>query len=103
RRESWWELYEDPQLNALAARVERANQNIRVAEARVRQAQAIARQALAQRYPLVSGGGSARRTRVIDGNTSTSSTFELSVDASWEPDLWGRVRRAIEAGAAQAQ
>src|SRR5690606_21283312 len=49
RRGSWWALYEDPQLSALAERVERANQDVRQAEARVRQAQAVVRQALAQR------------------------------------------------------
>ena len=102
RRSSWWELYEDPQLNALAERVERANQDVRLAEARVRQAQAVVRQAQADRYPFVSGGGTANRSRADNGSGSSSS-FELAVDASWEPDLWGRVRRAIEAGEAQVQ
>jgi NodT family efflux transporter outer membrane factor (OMF) lipoprotein len=103
KRGSWWELYEDPQLSALAERVERANQDVRQAEARVRQAQAVVRQAQAQRYPSVSGGGTANRSRVVNNGPGTSSSFELAVDASWEPDLWGRVRRTIEAGEAQVQ
>jgi len=103
QRGDWWALYEDPQLNALAARVEGANQDVRQAEARVRQAQAVVRQALAQRYPFVSGGGTANRSRVVNNGPGTSSSFELAVDASWEPDLWGRVRRTIEAGEARAQ
>ena len=96
QRGAWWALYEDPQLNALAARVAGANQDVRQAEARVRQAQAVVRQALAQRYPFVSGGGTANRSRVVNNGPGTSSSFELAVDASWEPDLWGRVRRSIE-------
>ncbi len=103
RRGSWWALYEDPQLSTLAERVERANQDVRQAEARVRQAQAVVRQALAQRYPFVRGGGSANRSRVVNNGPGTSSSYELAVDASWEPDLWGRVRRTIEAGEARVQ
>jgi NodT family efflux transporter outer membrane factor (OMF) lipoprotein len=103
KRGSWWELYEDPQLSALAERVESANQNVRLAEARVRQAQAIVRQAQAQLYPVASGGATANRNREVNNGSGTSSSYELSVDASWEPDLWGRVRRRIEAGAAQVE
>jgi NodT family efflux transporter outer membrane factor (OMF) lipoprotein len=103
KRGSWWELYEDPQLNALAERVERANQNVRLAEARVRQAQAVLRQAQAERYPFVSGGGAASRSRVVNNGPGTSSSFEGGVDASWEPDLWGRVRRTMEASEAGVQ
>lgn len=102
-RGSWWRLYEDPQLDALAERVELANQEVRQAEARVRQAQAVLRQAQAQRYPFATGGGTANRSRVFNDGPGTSTSFEAAVDASWEPDLWGRVRRAIEAGEAQVQ
>jgi NodT family efflux transporter outer membrane factor (OMF) lipoprotein len=101
KRGSWWDLYEDPQLSALAERVVSANQDIRQAEARVRQAQAVLRQAQARRYPFLSGGGSGNRSRVEGSSTSTS--VELALDASWEPDLWGRVRRTVEAGEAQVQ
>ncbi len=103
RRDDWWAIYEDPQLNALAERVERANQDVRQAEARVRQAQAVVRRLQAQLYPVVSGGGSANRSRVVNNGPGTSSSYELAADASWEPDLWGRVRRNVEAGQAQAQ
>ena len=103
KRGSWWELYEDPRLNALAERVATANQDVRQAEARVREAQAVLRQAQAQRYPFVSGGGTANRSRVVNNGPGTSTSLELAVDASWEPDLWGRIRRTIEAGEAQLQ
>ena len=103
KRASWWTRYEDPQRDALAARVEGANQNVREAEARVRQAQALVRQAQAQGFPFLTGSGTGNRSGVANGRPGTSSTFELAVDASWEPDLWGRVGRTVEAGEAQAQ
>ena len=100
-RGKWWELYNDPQLNALAQRVADANQTVREAEARYRQAQALVRQLQADRYPSVgaSASGDRRRTSEIP----TNSLFELGADVAWEPDLWGRVRRSVEAGQAQAQ
>ncbi|MCC6609075.1 MAG: efflux transporter outer membrane subunit [Burkholderiales bacterium] len=102
-RGTWWRIYDDPQLDALAARVSTGNQNIRVAEARYRQAQAIARAAQADRLPFVSAGASAGRSFTDNQAGGARGSYELGVDASWEPDLWGRVRRAIEAGEAQAQ
>jgi len=102
-RGSWWTVYGDAQLDTLAARVSTGNQNIRVAEARYRQAQAIARAAQADRLPFVTGGASAGRSFSDDQSRGARGSYELGVAASWEPDLWGRVRRAIEAGEAQAQ
>jgi len=102
-RGKWWELFGDPQLNALAERVEAGNQNIRLAEARVRQAQAALRLVQADRLPFVTGSGSAIRSRTYSNSAGATSSFELGADASWEPDLWGRIRRSVEAGAAQAQ
>ncbi len=103
QRGKWWELFNDPQLNALADRVAPANQSVRQAEARYRQAQALVRQLQADRYPFLGAGSSADRRRTTDPSLGPTSLFELSADASWEPDLWGRVRRSVEAGEAQAQ
>ena len=102
-RANWWALYEDPQLDALAERVERANQEVRQAEARVRQAQAVVRRVQAQRYPVLSAGGSGNHSRVVNNGGGSSTNLEISADASWEPDLWGRVRRNVEAAEAEAQ
>jgi NodT family efflux transporter outer membrane factor (OMF) lipoprotein len=102
-RGKWWEIFGDRELNALAERVNISNQNVRGAEARVRQAQAIARQARAGLFPLASGSTSADRTRVPGRGNSTVSSYELAVDAIWEPDLWGRVRRSIESAQAAWQ
>jgi hypothetical protein len=62
-RGRWWEMFGDPELNALAARVEISNQNIRVAEANFRQAQALAEQARAGLFPTVGAGASAIRSK----------------------------------------
>ena len=102
-RGNWWEIFGDPQLNALAQRVEISNQNLRAAEARFRQAQALVRQARAEFFPTIAGSAGADRSRSPGTPARTGSSYELALDASWEPDLWGRVRRSVEAGEAAAQ
>lgn len=102
-RGAWWEMFGDPQLNALAQRVEISNQNLRAAEARFRQAQALVRQARAELFPTLSGRAAADRSRSPGSPARTSSSYELAADANWELDLWGRVRRSIEASEAASQ
>jgi NodT family efflux transporter outer membrane factor (OMF) lipoprotein len=102
-RGHWWTIFNDPELDALAARVELGNQNLRQAEARFRQATAIANAARADRYPLVTAGGSASRSRTENAPGGARGSYDLDLRASWEPDLWGRIRRSFEAGAAQAE
>ena len=102
-RDRWWTLYRDAQLNALAERVTSANQTVRQAEARYRQAQALVRELRADRSPRVSASATADRRRIGDSAAGANSVFDIGMDASWEPDLWGRVRRSVEAGSAQAQ
>lgn len=102
-RGSWWEMFGDPQLNALAKQVEISNQNMRAAEARFRQAQALARQARSELFPVVAGNAAASRSRASGRPASITNSHELALDAGWEPDLWGRVRRSIEASEAAWQ
>jgi len=102
-RGNWWEMFGDAQLNALAQRVEVSNQSIRAAEARFRQAQALVRQARSDLFPVVTGSAEARRNRSPGSPASTANSYELGLDAAWEPDLWGRVRRSIEASEAAWQ
>jgi NodT family efflux transporter outer membrane factor (OMF) lipoprotein len=102
-RGSWWEMFGDRQLNALARRVEVSNQTIRAAEARFRQAQALVRQARSELFPVVAGGATGGRSRTQGSAARTASSYELALDAAWEPDLWGRVSRSIEASAAAWQ
>jgi NodT family efflux transporter outer membrane factor (OMF) lipoprotein len=108
-RGRWWEVFGDPELNALAARVEISNQNIRAAEANFRQAQALAEQARAGLFPTVGAGASAIRSKSPSLSNQPSfatgavNNFNLNLNASWELDLWGKVRRGIESGEANWQ
>jgi len=98
-RHPWWTWYGDATLDRLVADADAANQNIRQAEAQYRQAQAIADQARAGYFPGVGAGVSAGRgTSTTTGRDVTS--FGASLSASWVPDLWGAVRRAVESGEA---
>jgi len=97
------------------APVEVSNQTIKAAEARVREARALTQQARAALFPLVSASASASRSsaRGASGssvNTTTTgqggsprNSYNVALDVSWEVDLWGRVRRTVEASEASAQ
>ncbi|MGE5792995.1 MAG: efflux transporter outer membrane subunit [Bacteroidota bacterium] len=108
-RGSWWEIFGDPELNALAARVDVSNQTIKVAEANFRQARAIAEQARAGLFPTISAGAAATRSKspslANDPNFASGAinNYNLVANASWELDLWGRVRRGVESGEANWQ
>jgi NodT family efflux transporter outer membrane factor (OMF) lipoprotein len=109
-RGTWWEIFNDPQLNALEEQVNTSNQSVMVAEAQFRQARALVQAARAGYFPTVTVGASFTRSRISSnapGMTGASSTatsdYLLLADASWEPDLWGRVRRTVEASKTSAQ
>ena len=112
-RGKWWQVFGDAGLNSLEDQVEVSNQNLRLAEAQYRQSLALAGQARAALYPTLSANASSSRSAASTsmssgfgssataGNVSTVHT--LSLQAGWETDLWGGVRRNIEAGEATAQ
>ncbi len=106
---TWWEIFNDPQLNALEEQVNISDQNVIAAEAQFRAARALVQQARAAYFPTVTAGASYTRTRSAAVNvgrgsgSSIVSDYQLPVDVSWEPDVWGRVRRSVEASQANAQ
>jgi NodT family efflux transporter outer membrane factor (OMF) lipoprotein len=109
-RGAWWEIFGDPQLNALAAQVSVSNQNLAVAEAQFRQARALVQEARASYFPTVTIGIGASRSskspRTGVGPTARGtaiSDYSLPIDASWELDVWGRIRRTVESTQASAQ
>jgi NodT family efflux transporter outer membrane factor (OMF) lipoprotein len=106
-REAWWKVFNDAQLDALEEQATMANQSVMVAEAQFQQARALVRVARAGYSPSVTIGASLTRTRlsqnVAGAASGTTNDYLLGADASWEPDLWGRVRRTVEAGKASAQ
>jgi len=107
---AWWEIFDDPQLNLLEERVIISNQNIAVAEAQFSQARALVQSARSGYFPTVAAGASfvrVRRSANVGGGTfagaDTTSDFLLPVNASWEPDIWGKVRRTVESARAGAE
>jgi NodT family efflux transporter outer membrane factor (OMF) lipoprotein len=99
----WWEIYGDPELNALEERLNIDNQNIKQFFANFMEARTLVAQARSQLYPTVTVGPSYQRSR-SSGNLGSSSIANpgressvgsLPLTASWEPDLWGRVRSTI--------
>ena len=97
----WWLVYDDPVLNALEKQVSVSNQNLKASEAAYRQAAAAVQLARASFFPTVSLNGDAQRAHTASGQQST--TFNLSADASWAPDIWGRIRQTVTAQEAAAQ
>src|SRR5207247_2049036 len=116
-RGQWWTIFGDPDLNALEAQIEPANQNLRIAEARLREARAQVRFNRAALFPTISANAGASSIR-DSGNrpflTPNSSTIPgighgstgdilLGLDMSYEIDLWGRVRRTVASARREAE
>ena len=97
----WWTPFNDPQLDTLMARVDIGNQNLALAVANVRQAQALLRQQQAQLWPTVGASGSEQRSGGED--RASTSTASLGLNVSWAPDLWGRLGDAARAQGAGVQ
>jgi NodT family efflux transporter outer membrane factor (OMF) lipoprotein len=116
-RGPWWAVYDDPVLSGLEAQVAVSNQTVKAAAAAYRQAQALVAEARAGYFPTVSANASGTRSGSGGGSRGTvsgsgvvvnqggrvSNVFDLSADASWAPDLWGRIRRTVEGEVASAQ
>jgi len=99
-RGKWWEIFADAELSGLVERIDVSNQSLRAAEAQVRQAQAVSAGAQANLFPTLDLSGSVVRSRT-GGATQTNRVIAL--DASWDADLWGRLRRALESSDASVQ
>jgi NodT family efflux transporter outer membrane factor (OMF) lipoprotein len=111
-RGKWWEAYNDPLLNGMMEQVSISNQNLVQAAAQFRQARALVQVARAGYLPSVSAGAGLTRSQSSSGFISQnqnlnargpSTSYSLSLDAVWELDLWGRVRRTVESNEAGAQ
>jgi NodT family efflux transporter outer membrane factor (OMF) lipoprotein len=107
---NWWEIFQDPQLNALEAQVNVSNQNLKAAAAQYTQARALLRYNRADYFPTITGGASATRNRISDNrppslttNGRTYSDFQIPLELSYQLDVWGRVRRNVESYREQAQ
>ena len=111
-RGAWWELYGDAQLNGLVEKLNSSNQTVAQSEAQFRQAQALVRSARGAFLP--SADLSVGKTRSSQGTGSSNSsltssssgirdTLNAQVGVSWEADVWGKLRRGLEANEASAE
>jgi NodT family efflux transporter outer membrane factor (OMF) lipoprotein len=96
----WWEMFGDAQLNQLEEFVNVNNQNVKQAEAQFREARATVLSNHANYYPTI--GATPGITQTFERG-SNGANFSLPIAASWEPDLWGRVRLSVQNAVANAQ
>ena len=107
----WWEVYQDTQLNSLEEKVDVSNQSLKAAEAQFLQARAAVRVSRSNLYPTVTANPTIARERFsqnrplgIAGTTQTFNDFQVpGLDATYELDVWGRVRRTVEQSRSNAQ
>jgi outer membrane protein TolC len=109
---NWWRIFVDPQLSALEEEVAVSNQNLKVAEARFRQARATDRYYRAGEFPTISVSPGVQAFRYSPnqpyfpssaGSIGSTGNFLLPFDLSYEVDLWGRTRRTVAAAREEAQ
>jgi NodT family efflux transporter outer membrane factor (OMF) lipoprotein len=108
---SWWEIFNDPQLNALEQQIDVSNQNLKAAVAQYQQARAILRYNRADYYPTLTTNPSAYRERYSSNRPPQSSAFNgitfndfaLPLNLTYQTNAWGRVSRNVEAYREQAQ
>jgi NodT family efflux transporter outer membrane factor (OMF) lipoprotein len=117
-RGKWWEIFNDPELNALEDQLNINNQNIKEFFENFMEARAVVREARSQFFPTIAAAPSASHSLIsqnLKGSTtvsangtgtafSTQSTlYSLPFEASWEPDLWGKVRNTVRQARYSAQ
>jgi NodT family efflux transporter outer membrane factor (OMF) lipoprotein len=111
---AWWSVYNDPVLDRLEREIDISNQTVKQAEAAYREAGSIVKVARGSLFPTVSVtptatvvSSGAKSSTVINGQSSGQSgartNYSLEGDATWDPDVWGRIRRTVESDMASAQ
>jgi len=109
-RGKWWEIYGDPQLNALEDKIAVSNQTLKAAAEQYLSAREQVRVSRASYYPTLSVTPQSARDRVsqnrplyVPGTQTAYTDTVIAGQASWEPDLWGSIRRNVEASRSNAQ
>src|ERR1035437_3923908 len=109
-RGKWWEIFNDPELNALEEQLDINNQNIKQYFETFMEARAVVREARSQFFPTLAAAPSithSQLSRNLSGSTTVnangtgsnftpqSTIYSLPLEASWEPDLWGKIRNTV--------
>jgi NodT family efflux transporter outer membrane factor (OMF) lipoprotein len=102
-RGPWWTLFGDPDLDQLTEQVSISNQNVAAAVAAYAQARALVSEQRAALFPTLVLDASGRRFGGRGSTQGSASAYAASLDASWEPDLWGRLRAGVSSAQASAQ
>ena len=105
----WWKLFQDPVLNALIAEALANNKNVKIAVANIERAAGVLTQTRSPLYPQIGYGGSAARERASEAEAvpvpsiipNPQTSYQVLASASWEIDLWGRIRRLSESAQAE--
>jgi NodT family efflux transporter outer membrane factor (OMF) lipoprotein len=108
KRAPWWEVFDDPVLNGLETQVESSNQSVLESLANYEEARQIVRSDRTGYLPTVSAAGSAQRSRepqasTFVGGAPAGTVYTAELEASWAPDIWGKLRRTVEADVGTAQ
>ena len=106
-RGAWWSIYRDPTLDALENQVNISNQNIKQAEAAYAEARAVVHEQQSSFFPSLSVTPQVERQKSGGGgfgfNSGAITSYSLEGTATWEPDVWGKIRRTVESSVASAQ
>ncbi len=108
-RGHWWEVYGDSELNSLEEKVSVSNQSLKITITQYTQARAMVKYQRANYFPFLNAGVNVTRQRGSEHRTfyfpslNQYNDFTLPLDVSWEPDIWGRVRRTVRAARENAQ
>jgi NodT family efflux transporter outer membrane factor (OMF) lipoprotein len=102
-RGAWWTLFDDPVLTGLAEQVDVSNQNVAAAVASYAQAEALVRQQRAALFPSLALNAQATHTGGRGSSSARTNDYQLNIGASWEPDIWGKLRLAVTSAQASAQ
>jgi NodT family efflux transporter outer membrane factor (OMF) lipoprotein len=100
---SWWKMFTDQKLNHLETILNKKNLSIKQAEAQYQAALALVKEANTAFFPTIEVTAADTRQKQSIPNSLVSNTYNLGLNASWEPDLWGIVRRSVEASSAGAE
>jgi len=112
-RGNWWEVFDDAQLNQLEEQVAISNQNVLTFEAQYRAARAAIGIARSNLFPVVNGTATVTNTRTptstsaaisaAPASKTTRTNYQIAAEATWQPDVWGNLRRGVTASRRTAQ